>query len=190
MPESHASSKTRPSKSSLHARGQTLEAAFAANASFATNEASQPWRLGLLLHFFAHLCLAADAEAPLTELGFGRVHHRILYFTHFAPGISVGELLGVLRMTHQNAQRALRQLDQEGLIEFKLSKEDRRLKLLHCTRKGEQLLEALTTHQRERITAAYEQCTPRDVEGFVAVLSKMIDADNLLWLDRLASENG
>ena len=99
----------------------------------------------------------------------------------------MGELLGVLRVTHQNAQRALRQLDQEGLIEFRLSKEDRRLKLLHCTPKGARLLEVLTTRQRERITRAYGQCTPRDVEGFFAVLSKMIDADDRLWLDRLVA---
>lgn len=185
MPKSHASSKTKPSKPRLHAGGQTLEAAFAVNASAEVFEAPQPWRLGLLLHFFAHLCLAADAEAPLTERGFGRIHHRILYFAHFAPGISVGELLSVLRMTHQNAQRALRQLDQEGLIEFKLSKEDRRLKLIHCTHKGDQLIEALSTHQQERITQAYAQCTSRDVEGFFAVLNKMIDADDRRWLDRL-----
>ncbi|MGC3987716.1 MAG: hypothetical protein QM777_25005 [Pseudorhodoferax sp.] len=40
----------------------------------------------------------------------------------------------------------------------------------------------LTTRQRERITGAYAQCTPRDVEGFFAVLSKMVDADDLRWL--------
>lgn len=157
-----------------------------ANAEHAP-DTKQQWRLGMLLHFFAHLGLAADADASLAERGFGRVHHRILYFAHFAPGISVGELLGVLRVTHQNAQRALRQLDQEGLIEFRLSKEDRRLKLLHCTQKGDRLLEVLTTRQRERITGAYEQCTPRDVEGFFAVLSKMVDANDLRWLDRLVA---
>lgn len=150
-------------------------------------EASQPWRLGLLLHFFAHLCLAADAEAPLAERGFGRVHHRILYFAHFAPGISVGELLSVLRITHQNAQRALRQLDHEGLIEFKVSKMDRRMKLLYCTRSGDRLLEALSTHQRTRINSAYAKCTPRDVEGFVAVLNQMIDSGDRRWLNRLVA---
>ncbi|CAN7789314.1 MarR family transcriptional regulator [Caballeronia sp. LjRoot34] len=161
--------------------------AFAREASIDVSEATPPWRLGLLLHFFAHMGLAADADAPLTERGFGRVHHRILYLAHFAPGISVGELLTVLRMTHQNAQRALRQLDQEGLIEFKLSKEDRRLKLLHSTPKGDQLLDVITTHQRERITKAYEQCSPRDVEGFFAVLGKMIDSNDQQWIDRLAA---
>ena len=187
MSKPHMPNKTKPSRSSRHAGERALDAAFVAKASTDMPKGIQPWRLGFVLHFFAHLGLATDVDALLTERGLGRVHHRILYFAHFAPGISVGELLGVLRMTHQNAQRALRQLDQEGLIEFRLSKEDRRLKLLHCTTRGDRLLEALSTPQRERVTKAYEQCTPRDVEGFFAVLSKMIDADDLYWLDRLAA---
>ena len=67
-------------------------------ASTDTLEARQPWRFGLLLHFFAHLGMAADASPTIPSLG--RVHHHTLYFAHFAPGISVGELLGVV--THQN----------------------------------------------------------------------------------------
>jgi DNA-binding MarR family transcriptional regulator len=44
----------------------------------------------------------------------GRVHHRILYFAHFASGITVSELLSVLSVKHQNIKATLRQLVQEG----------------------------------------------------------------------------
>ena len=151
----------------------------------AAPDAGHLWRQGLLLHFFAHLALAADAAAPLDALALGRVHHRILYIVHFAPGITVGELLGVLRVTHQNVQRALRELDRDGLVAFKLSKEDRRLKLLHSTPKGDLLLDAVSAKQRERIDRAYEACSERDVEGFFAVLRTMIDPTDLGWIERL-----
>jgi len=148
-------------------------------------EAAPRWRVGFLLHFFAHMGLVADAEPMLAQHGFGRTHHRILYFAHFAPGITVGELLEVLRLTHQSAQRALRQLHQEGYIEFRLSKADRRLKLLHCTQQGDELLSALTVHQNGRVTRAFEQSSSRDVQGYFAVLGKMIDPDDLQWIERL-----
>lgn len=190
MPESRKRSKSQPTSEDQRANAHKPLPACAAKADSATAaHARQPWRLGMALHFFAHLGLAADADACLAQRGLGRIHHRILYFSHFAPGISVGELLGVLRVTHQNTQRALKQLDQEGLIEFRPSKEDRRLKRLYCTPLGDQLLEVLTTRQQERIVGAYGQCTPRDVQGFFAVLSKMVDASDLQWLDRLGAMN-
>src|SRR5690606_36498275 len=63
--------------------------AAAAAAAAKSSEAAPSWRLGLLLHFFVHLALVADAEPPLARRGFGRTHHRILYFAHFAPGLTV-----------------------------------------------------------------------------------------------------
>jgi hypothetical protein len=34
-------------------------------------------------------------------------------------------------------------------------------------------------------TSPYEQCSPRDVQGFFAVFSKKDGADDLCWLQRL-----
>src|SRR5690606_40094007 len=186
-PQARRNRKT-PGRAALRASTGSRSPASGAAASAAaakSSEAAPSWRLGLLLHCCADLALVADAEPPLARRGFGRTHHRILYFAHFAPGITVGELLDVLRLTHQSAQRALRQLHQEGYIEFRLSKEDRRLKLVHCTRQGDRLLSALTVHQNERITRAFEQSSSRDVQGYFAVLGKMIDPDDLQWIERL-----
>lgn len=186
-PQARRNRKT-PGRAALRASTGSRSPASGVAASAAaakSSEAAPSWRLGLLLHFFVHLALVADAEPPLARRGFGRTHHRILYFAHFAPGITVGELLDVLRLTHQSAQRALRQLHQEGYIEFRLSKEDRRLKLVHCTRQGDRLLEALSVHQRERVERAYEQSTPEELRNFFTVLERMIDAEDRSWTERL-----
>src|SRR3954469_430708 len=85
----------------------------------------------------------------------------------FAPGISVGELLSVLGVKHQNIQAPLRQLVREGYIQTRASVEDRRLKRLCCSRKGERLLEAMSTGQHERIKRAYDDVSSKDVDGYL-----------------------
>ncbi len=79
-------------------------------------EAKRLIHKGLVLHFMVQLSLGDDADARLTTRTFGRVHHRILYFAHFTPGITVSELLSVLGVKHQNIQGQLRQLVEEGYI--------------------------------------------------------------------------
>src|SRR5689334_17802109 len=68
----------------------------------------------LELFLFAHLNLAADAEAELASLGFHRTHHRILYLVAGHPGANVGDLISTLRLTPQAVQLPMRQLNEKG----------------------------------------------------------------------------
>ena len=43
----------------------------------------------------------------LEELGLGRAHHRALHFIGRNPGITVSDLLGILRITKQSLARVL-----------------------------------------------------------------------------------
>lgn len=128
-------------------------------------------RSELVLQFMVQLAPVSDAEPRLATRGMGCVHHRILYFAHFAPGISVGELLSVLGVKHQNIQAPLRQLVREGYIQTRASVEDRRLKRLSCSRKGDRLLEPMSTGQHERIKRAYDDASSKDVEGYLRVMA-------------------
>lgn len=141
--------------------------------------------LGLVLHFMVQLSIGEDADAQLATSGMGRVHHRILYFAHFTPGITVSELLAVLNVKHQNIQPALRQLVDEGYILTRASKQDGRVKQLYCSRKGDKLLETVSAAQRERIQRAYDSVTPRDLESYFKVMGAMLDDDRREWVRRL-----
>ena len=44
------------------------------------------------LMFFAYRAFTADADRMLERLGFGRAHHRALYFINRKPGMTVAEL--------------------------------------------------------------------------------------------------
>ena len=69
------------------------------------------------LFFFAYRDFTGDADALLDRQGFGRAHHRVLYFVNLRPGMPVADLLDILKITKQSLARVLRQLIDNGYIE-------------------------------------------------------------------------
>src|SRR3954453_15923914 len=64
-------------------------------------------RQGIELLFFAYRDFTAEADAVLAQLGFGRAHHRVIYFVGRKPGMTVSELLEILKITTQSLSRVL-----------------------------------------------------------------------------------
>jgi DNA-binding MarR family transcriptional regulator len=140
---------------------------------------------GLVLHFMLQLSIGEDADARLATRSMGRVHHRILYFAHFTPGITVSDLLAVLGVKHQNIQPPLKQLVEDGYILTRASERDGRVKQLYCSRKGDKLLESVSSAQRERMQRGYDSVTPKDVESYFKVMAAMLDSGRREWVRRL-----
>lgn len=132
-------------------------------------------RAGIELLFFAYRDFTAEPDSLLARYGFGRAHHRVIYFVGRNPGITVSELLGILRITKQSLSRVLRQLVDEGFILSRPGTSDRRQRLLELTDKGVVLERQLTEQQRRRIARAYREAGAEAVEGFRNVLAGMID---------------
>lgn len=140
---------------------------------------------GLVLHFMVQLSIGEDADIRLGTRSLGRVHHRILYFAHFAPGITVSELLAVLGVKHQNIQAPLRHLVADGYILSRASTKDGRVKQLYCSAKGNKLLEYVSAGQRERILRGYEGISPEEIQIYFKVMTAMLDYDRRSWVKRL-----
>lgn len=132
-------------------------------------------RKGIELLFFAYRDFTGEADAVLDRLGLGRAHHRVIYFVGRNPGISVSDLLQILRITKQSLSRVLGQLVREGYILQKPGTRDRRQRLLELTAKGQDLEMQLTERQRRRVAQAYRQAGAEAVDGFRTVLTNMID---------------
>lgn len=132
-------------------------------------------RQGIELLFFAYRDFTGEADAMLAKHGFGRAHHRVIYFVGRRPGMSVSELLGILKITKQSLSRVLSQLVREGFITQKQGTRDRRQRLLELTDKGVALEAELTERQRRRIARAFREAGPGAVDGFRKVLTGMID---------------
>lgn len=148
---------------------------------------SPNWMEAVLSHFFVNLALATDADETLVTMGMGRPHHRILTMASQAPGITINELLDILRVTHQNARLPIRKLEQEGLLELRPGQLDRRQRTLHVTVKGRRLLERLFARQRVRLERAYADVGPSDFETFLRVQRRLLDPRDVENLKRLVA---
>lgn len=142
------------------------------------------------LFFFAYRDFTGDADALLSRQGFGRAHHRVLYFVNLRPGMPVADLLDILKITKQSLARVLRQLIDNGYIEQKTGHADRRQRLLHATDKGRQLFATLSATQSSRINAAIEALPPDSRRIVTRFLVGMVEPSDRAVLDRLNLTSG
>lgn len=135
-------------------------------------------RQAMELLFFAYRDFTGEPDAILADYGFGRAHHRVIYFVKRNPSLTVNRLLGILQITKQSLSRVLGQLVREGFINQQTDTGDRRRRILTLTAKGEALEARLTQCQGARISRAYSSAGADAVDGFKRVLSEIIDTDN------------
>ncbi len=106
------------------------------------------------LLFFAYRDFVGDPDRILAEYGFGRAHHRVLHFVDRYPGLTIAELLDILRITKQSLNRVLKDLIEQGYIEQRTGMSDRRQRLLYCTKAGAVLAGDLSRVQVRRVARA------------------------------------
>ena len=135
----------------------------------------QAVRLAQDLLFFAYRDFTNAADVLLEELGLGRAHHRALHFIGRTPGMTVSELLGILRITKQSLARVLGELIAGGLVAQTTGGADRRQRLLGLTQAGAALEQRLFARQKARLAPAFQQAGPAAFAGFEAVLRAIMD---------------
>ncbi|HKY95265.1 MAG TPA: MarR family transcriptional regulator [Kiloniellales bacterium] len=136
-------------------------------------------RQGIELLFYAYRDHTAEADAILAELGLGRAHHRVIYFVGRYPGISVGELLDILRITKQSLSRVLGELLAGGFVEQRKGARDRRQRLLSLSPAGQALEQRLSDIQCRRLARAYRRAGAEAVAGFRTVLGGITEERDL-----------
>ncbi len=135
-------------------------------------------RRGIELLYFGYASMIRGADAILAREGFGRAHHRALYFIARQPGLSVGDLLRLLAITKQSLGRVLNELQDKALVEQAIGTNDRRQRLLRLTPAGAALESALFAELNSRMAGAYGEAGQSAVTGFWAVLTGLIPADD------------
>ena len=96
------------------------------------------------LLFYAYRDFTSDPDEILKAYGFGRAHHRVVHFVGRNPGVTVTELLMILKVTKQSLSRVLSQLVTEEFVKQAKGKRDRRQRLLSLTDRGEVLFSELS----------------------------------------------
>ena len=129
------------------------------------------------LLFFAYRDFTSDPDAILMEYRFGRAHHRVLHFVDRNPGLTVADLLDILKITKQSLGRVLKELVDGGLVEQRTGSADRRQRHLHTTANGRALAARLAEPQGRRIRAALAGLGPSARQDVSAFLFRMIDPE-------------
>jgi DNA-binding MarR family transcriptional regulator len=142
-----------------------------ANPLFLTEEEI---RQGIELLFYAYRDFTSDPDEILATYGFGRAHHRVLHFVNRNPGMTVTQLLAILRITKQSLARVLGALIEQGLVRQDRGARDRRQRLLYLTPEGEALERRVSAPQRDRVARAYREAGAEAVAGYRKVLAGLI----------------
>jgi len=135
-------------------------------------------RQGIELLFYAYRDFTGEPDAILDKYGLGRAHHRAIYFVGRNPGITVSELLEILRITKQSLSRVLGHLLDHDFIHQRADPADRRRKQLTLSEKGKSLEHELTSTQMERFARAYRDAGEEAVEGFRRVLIGIVEPED------------
>lgn len=137
------------------------------------------------LLYFAYRDFIAWPDEVLEKYGFGRAHHRVIFFVSQNPGMTVAELLKVLNITKQSLSRVLSALIEKGYIVQEIGEKDRRKRLLNLTAMGKDLLAEVSNHQKENMISACKSAGVEPTAGFWKVLMGLInenDRDEILNL--------
>ena len=127
------------------------------------------------LLFFAYRDFVSDPDAILAKIGYGRAHHRVVYFVSRQPGMTIADLLETLQITKQSLARVLKQLIDDGYIRQMAGPEDRRQRRLYPTLSGRELALALSEPQSRRIARAAEGMSAAEKDAIRRFLSNMRD---------------
>jgi DNA-binding MarR family transcriptional regulator len=127
------------------------------------------------LQFFVQVALVKDSDAVLAKMGYGRAHHRALYFIARQPGITSKDLTDNLGISNQALAKVLGTLIQDGLVTQKSDAADRRLKRCEVTTTGMQLLRKVFRSQSARIERAVASVSGADLKGHVRLYTKMLE---------------
>jgi len=142
------------------------------------------------LLFFAYRDFISDPDAILAKSKFGRAHHRVLHFVDRNPGLTVADLLDILKITKQSLARVLKELVDSGFIEQRTGQEDRRQRLLYATPAGQALSAGLSQPQERRIKAALVSLGPDARATVTAFLFGMINPQDREKVARLVGTKG
>ncbi|MCB1545131.1 MAG: MarR family transcriptional regulator [Methylobacteriaceae bacterium] len=127
------------------------------------------------LLFFAYRDFVGDADRLLESYRFGRAHHRVLHFVNRQPGLTIAELLDILKITKQSLSRVLKELLDQNFVEARAGVADRRQRHLYATAKGRKLALDLAHLQSRRFARALDALPANARQDAIRFLMAMID---------------
>ena len=131
------------------------------------------------LLFFSYRDFTGEANVVLPKFGFGRAHHRAIYFVARNSKISLSDLIDILKFTKQSLSRVLTRLIVEGYVRQKADKKDHSRRLLQLLQKGIVFERQIINPHCLRIIKAIKIAGLESASGSRSTLTAMIDTFDL-----------
>lgn len=171
----------------LIARGGDVSQNLAERPVLAQADIGAPMFELIELMFFAYRDFVGDADHLLGSLGFGRAHHRVLHFVARRPGLTIAELLDILKITKQSLNRVLKELIGRDFVEARPGMRDRRQRQLFPTARGEALALDVALLQSRRFALVFGERPEGARAQAIEFLLAMVDAGGR---DKVAAMTG
>ena len=127
------------------------------------------------LLYYAHRETSSDSKKILSKNFFGPAHLGALNLIERNPGINLGELIFMLKITKQSLNRVLRDLIKSKMIKQIQDVNDTRKKNLFLDKEGKIFFDAVYNSQKKRIFSALKNSSSDSVIKFKDVLKRIID---------------
>ena len=114
-----------------------------------------------------HEAASAQPDYALIELLFFAYRDFVADADRRRPGLTVAELLVILKITKQSLNRVLKDLLDRGYVASRLGEADRRQRRLHATPTGDALILKVARVQSARLERALAGTSRDDVGGFL-----------------------
>lgn len=118
--------------------------------------------------------------------GITPVQYAALYAAQRDPGLDQRTLAATIGFDTSTIGGVIDRLERRGLIERRASPSDRRVRLLHVSAEGEALLDTVIPAMLKAQKRILAPLAPAERPQFVAMLKKVVDANN--GLSRAPSE--
>ena len=139
---------------------------------------------GMFLLCYAHIHMSATTMKAMGPKGFSPTKARILAFATLTPGLTVGELVEYMRVSHQSINEPLRRLINEGYIVAKIGVEDRRHKRLFATRKGAERYMRNVRAQVRKVEDAFRATGSEAASSYLEVQRRLVEPSDREWIAR------
>jgi DNA-binding MarR family transcriptional regulator len=135
--------------------------------------------------YFAHRSMTSEANDYLASHDLGRAHYRALHFTACVPGITVGELASMLKISNQALNRVLSHLLSHDYMRQAIDPGDARRRRLFLTGSGAEVERTAMSIQALAMKRSFDAVGLAGFAQFERFLSAMMFEDDRNCLDTL-----
>lgn len=129
--------------------------------------------IGYLLNHLAFVLSRQSDQILLERLGLGYSQFKIMMVLRWDPSILQKQISAKLGQTEASISRQIKILHEQGLLQSKVSPQNKREHITTLTVKGERMIDEAMSILNDYHSPVFAKLSPKDQEKMVELLKKM-----------------